>query len=600
LQKVFDTANEGFWEVDNDNITIDVNPKMCAILGKTKEDLIGKDLFEFLTPEGMETIFLHHKEYRDKGQSSSYEISFKRSNSKIINCIVNAAPIFDEFGKKIGTFGMITDITYLKEAEKNLKKQIEKLDCLYEISRLLAIPNISIKDLLYGSLPLITRASNFPEKAFVRISYDENEYKSEKFRETEMKFSIVEDINEKKLEIDVYYLEENEFSEEEINLIKEIEERIKNEISRRETEQENFFLANMIENSSDAIISLNLNGTIISWNKGAEKIYGYTVNEILGKHISILAPSIQSEKDKIILAKIKNGEQIKHFEIKRLRKDGKLLDISLNLSQIKNSKGEIIGRSAIGRDFTEEFEKQKLYQEQILKSSQFKSDFMASMSHELRTPLNSIIGFSDILIEKYYGELNEQQEGYVNNIRSSGAHLLHLISEILDISKIEAGKMELNIEDIQLQKIINQIEITLRPEYEKKKLKFEVIGLNSKQIIFADSVRFKEILFNLLSNAVKYTKVGTIKLEVIELDNYWKFNVVDTGIGIKEEYFETIFNEFVRVQSAYAAFVEGTGLGLSLTRRLVELHGGNISFTSKFNEGSTFTFTLPKKCRLPQ
>ncbi len=598
LQKVFETANEGFWEVDNDNITIDVNLKICDLLGKTKEELIGKDMFEFLTPEGKEIISYQEKEYRDKGQSSSYELSFILSNSKIINCMINAAPIFDEFGKKRGTFGMISDITYLKDAEKKLKKQIEKLDCLYEISRLLAKPNISIKNLLHDSLPLILRVSHYPEMAFARIFYDEYEYKSEKFRETEMKFSIVDCINKKKLEIDVYYIEENNFSEEEINLVKEIEERIKNEILRKEIEQENSILADIVENSNDAILSINLDGIILSWNMGAEKIFGYTTKEILGKLASFLLPSNLPEELNLIIDRIQNGEHISHFETKRIRKDGKLLDISLNASPIKNLKGEIIGLSAIGRDFTEAFEQQKQYQEQILKSSQFKSDFMASMSHELRTPLNSIMGFSDVLIEKFYGGLNDQQEEYVNNVRSSAVHLLNLINDILDISIIEAGKIELNIEDIQLYEIINQIEITLRPEFEKKNLKFEVIGLNSRQVISADSVRFKEILFNLLSNAVKYTKEGMIKLEVFELEDLWKFNVIDTGIGIKEEHFDLIFKEFKRVQSEFVNSVEGTGLGLSLTKKLVELHGGNIGFTSNWGEGSIFTFIIPKKRRM--
>ncbi len=594
LQKVFETANEGFWELNCDDITIDVNPKICEILGKTREEIMGKEVYEFLTPEGKETI-LHQREYREKEQNISYELSFKHSNSEIVDCIVNAAPNYDEFGKRIGSFGLISDITYLKEAEKKLKGQVEKLDILYEISRLLATPNILVKDLLQDSLPFILRAFYNPEETFVRISYDEFEYKSDIFRETEMKFSILENIDEKKLEIDVYIPEENVFSEEEINLIKEIEERIKIEILRREIDNQNFILANIVENSSDAIISLKLDGTIMSWNIGAEKIFGYTVKEILGKNITILTPSDQFNDDRLIRDRNIKGDQITHFETQRLRKDGKILDISLNVSPIKNPNGDITGVSAIGRDFTEEFEKQKLYQEEILKSSQFKSDFMAEMSHELRTPLNSIIGFTDILLEKFYGEINEKQDGYLNNVKTSAEHLLHLINEILDISKIEAGKMELNIENIQLQNIINQIEITLKPVIEKKNLKFELIGLNSEQVIQADLVRFKEIIFNLLSNAIKFTKEGIIKLEVVELEELWKFNVIDTGIGIKEEHFDTIFKEFVRGQSAYVTSVEGTGLGLSLTKRLVELHGGNINFKSKLDEGSIFTFTLPKK-----
>ncbi len=594
MQSVFETANEGFWEADNNDITLDVNPKMCELLGKTREELIGKNSLELLTPEEKELVSYQHKEYRDKGLTSSYEISYIISKSKIVNFIVNAAPIFDEFGEKIGNFAMMTDITYLKEAEKKLKNQIEKLDCLFEISRLLAKPKIAISNLLHDSLNLIILASQNPDKTFGSISYDDYKFKSENFRETELKISILDKINDKKLAIDIYYLDENLISEEEINLIKEIEVRIKNEISRLEIEQDNSILANIVENSGDAIYSTNLDGTIISWNLGAEKIYCYTVNEIMGKKFRFLTPPNLYDECNLILDRISNGEHITHFETKHLRKDGKLLDISLNVSPIKNTTGNIIGLSAIARDFSEEFEKQKLYQEQILKSSQFKSEFMASMSHELRTPLNSIIGFSDILIERYYGELNNKQVDYINNVRFSADHLLNLINDILDISKIEAGKIELNIEDIELNEIITRIEITLRPEYEKKNLKFEVIGLNSKQFISADSVRFKEIIFNLLSNAVKYTKEGMIKFEVIELDKFWEFNVIDTGIGIKEEHFDLIFKEFKRIQSAYTSSVEGTGLGLSLSKKLVELHRGNISFTSKWGVGSTFTFTLPK------
>ncbi|QEE16740.1 PAS domain-containing sensor histidine kinase [Promethearchaeum syntrophicum] len=595
LQSVFKTSNEGFWESNNEDITIDVNPKMCEILGRTREEIIGRDSHELLTPDGKDKISFQHEEYRKKGLSSSYELSFVSSSSKIVNCIVNAAPIFDEFGEKIGTFAMMTDITYLKEAEEKLKKQIEKLDCLFEISRILSKPNITIPKLLHDSLPLILQTSQNPKKTFVSIAYDEFEYKSENFKETDLRISILDRINGKKLEIIVYCENEHIISEEEISLIKEIEERIRNEILRREIEHDNYILANIVENSNDAIISLNIDGSIISWNKGAENVFGYKEKEIKGKNYSLLGPENLTIDQTLIFNEVKNSEHTNHIETKGLSKEGNILDISVTTSLIKNQKGEITGISIIARDFTEVFKNQKLYQEQILKSSQFKSDFMSSMSHELRTPLNSIIGFSDVLLEKYYGELNDQQEIYLNNVKSSAGHLLNLINDILDISKIEAGKVELNIQKISIHKVLKQTEITLRPEFEKKNLKFEMVGLNSEQVVPVDLIRFKEILYNLLSNAIKYTKKGSVKLEVIEEEDLWKFNVIDTGIGIKEEHFDLIFNEFERIQSEYVSSVEGTGLGLSLTKRLVELHGGNISFTSKWEEGSIFTFTLPKK-----
>ncbi|MHA1647525.1 MAG: sensor histidine kinase [Promethearchaeota archaeon] len=240
-------------------------------------------------------------------------------------------------------------------------------------------------------------------------------------------------------------------------------------------------------------------------------------------------------------------------------------------------------------------EQQKLFQDQILKSSAFKSDFMASMSHELRTPLNSIIGFTDVILEGISGEINEKQDKYLNNVKTSALHLLDLINDVLDITKIESGKMDLNIEDVILSKIISQINTMLKPIYEKKNLKFEIQTFDKEIIIRVDRLRFKEILFNLLSNAVKFTKEGFVKLEILDDENYWKFDVIDSGIGIKEDDFALIFQDFKRIRSEDVASIEGTGLGLSLTKRLIEFHGGNISFSSELGKGSTFTFTIPKQ-----
>jgi len=361
-----------------------------------------------------------------------------------------------------------------------------------------------------------------------------------------------------------------------------------------ETIQKKNRLANIVENSNDVIISAQLDRTVISWNKSAEIIFGYSSEEIVGKTLDLIFPSDHLDEVTFISDKIKQGELVNHFETKLKRKDGKLLDISVTASPLKNLKGDIIGLSAIGRDFTETFEQQRKYQDQILKSSQFKTDFMASMSHELRTPLNSVIGFTDVMLERISGELNEEQEKYLTNVKSSALHLLDLINDVLDIAKIESGKIELRIEDVNLSQIINQINTMIKPIYEKKNLKFEVPKFDKKKIIQVDRLRFKEILFNLLSNAVKYTKEGKVSLEFSESEKYWKFDVVDTGIGIKEEDFDMVFQDFKRITSVYGATIEGTGLGLSLTKRLIEFHGGDISFTSVFGEGSTFTFTIPK------
>jgi signal transduction histidine kinase len=249
------------------------------------------------------------------------------------------------------------------------------------------------------------------------------------------------------------------------------------------------------------------------------------------------------------------------------------------------------------KELNKALEQEKLYKEVIKRTSQFKSEFMASMSHELRTPLNSIIGFTDVILERISGEINETQEKYLNNVKFSSLHLLDLINEILDIAKIETGKMVLYLEDVNLSKIISQINTMIKPIYKKKNLKFEVQEIDQEKIIRVDQLRFKEILFNLLSNAMKYTKEGSVKLKFSENEKYWKFDIIDTGIGIKEEDFNLLFQDFKRIRSDYGASIEGTGLGLSLTKKLIECHGGNISFTSIFGKGSTFTFTIPKNIK---
>jgi signal transduction histidine kinase len=246
------------------------------------------------------------------------------------------------------------------------------------------------------------------------------------------------------------------------------------------------------------------------------------------------------------------------------------------------------------QDLNDVLAQEILYKEQLLISSQFKSEFMASMSHELRTPLNSIIGFTDVILERISGEINERQEKYLNNVKTSAMHLLELINDVLDIAKIEAGKMDLQYEDFNLSDILKKVDAMIQPLYKNKNLKFEITKIDKKKVIRIDSRRFMEILYNLLSNAIKYTKKGEVKLKILERKDEWEFNIIDSGIGIANEDFPLIFKEFKRIQSDYSSPQEGTGLGLPLTKKFIEIHGGSLSFTSELGKGSTFTFTIPK------
>ncbi len=254
---------------------------------------------------------------------------------------------------------------------------------------------------------------------------------------------------------------------------------------------------------------------------------------------------------------------------------------------------------------TEELQKTnrelQLAYEEIQTASRMKSQFLAHMSHELRTPLNAIIGFSEILEDRTFGELNDKQGRYVGNILTSSRHLLELINDILDLAKVESGKMELTLDKFLLQDCLAQVSDVVLPLAQSKEIEMQSHVEEDLGLITADEQRFRQILYNLLSNAIKFTpEKGRVDVYVqCKEDDMVEVVVKDTGIGIKKEHQELIFSEFRQVEESYARRYEGTGLGLALTRRLVELHGGRIWVESEEGKGSTFVFTVPQKALSP-
>jgi signal transduction histidine kinase len=227
-------------------------------------------------------------------------------------------------------------------------------------------------------------------------------------------------------------------------------------------------------------------------------------------------------------------------------------------------------------------------------ANRHKSEFLANMSHELRTPLNAIIGFSEVLGERYFGELNPKQLEYANDIHSSGKHLLSLINDILDLSKIEAGRMELDLAEFDMPAALQNAMTLVRERAQRHGIALDLKTDPALGLFHADERKFKQIMLNLLSNAVKFTPEGG-KVGVTAKPNGTtvEIAVADSGVGIAPEDQETIFEEFKQVGTDYTKKAEGTGLGLALTRRFIELHGGTIRVISAPGKGSTFTFTLP-------
>jgi two-component system, NtrC family, sensor kinase len=226
-------------------------------------------------------------------------------------------------------------------------------------------------------------------------------------------------------------------------------------------------------------------------------------------------------------------------------------------------------------------------------ASRHKSEFLANMSHELRTPLNAIIGFSEVLSERMFGELNAKQEEYLKDIHASGQHLLSLINDILDLSKIEAGRMELELTDFHLPTALDNALTLVRERAGRRGIALRMATDEQLDYVRADERKVRQVVLNLLSNAIKFTpEGGRIEVRAVPVDGSIEVSVTDTGVGIAPEDQEAIFEEFRQVGTADKK-VEGTGLGLTLCRKFVELHGGRIWVKSRVDVGSTFTFTIP-------
>jgi two-component system CheB/CheR fusion protein len=232
---------------------------------------------------------------------------------------------------------------------------------------------------------------------------------------------------------------------------------------------------------------------------------------------------------------------------------------------------------------------------ELKRAARVKSEFLANMSHELRTPLNSINGFSEVLFDETFGPLNEKQKQYVNNVLTSGKHLLLLINQILDMAKVEAGKMKLTLSSLSMKSLLNDISLLVADMVAKKRIVMELEIAENMPNIEADDLKVKEIIYNLLSNAVKFTpEGGKIGMRAKQLGSEIEVVVWDTGVGIAAENMGKIFEGFFRVDTPYSRVTEGTGLGLPLSKKLVELHGGKFSVESKgLNQGTSVRFTLP-------
>jgi PAS domain S-box-containing protein len=383
-------------------------------------------------------------------------------------------------------------------------------------------------------------------------------------------------------------------------------------------------LAAIVDNSDDAIIGKDLNSIITSWNQGAERIFGYSAEEMIGTSIMRLIPLERQGEEEEILSCLKRGERFGHFETVRTTKEGRQLHISLTVSPIKDANGRVVGASKIARDITDRklseealrkaqkaaeeanaerqrlLESERAARSETERASRMKDEFLATLSHELRTPLNAVLGWATALRAGHF--LTEELEQGLETIERNARVQAQIIEDLLDMSRIISGKVRLDVQRVDLPAVVAEAIETVRVSASAKGVRLQTIIDPVNAPVTGDPNRLQQVFWNLLSNAIKFTpKGGRIQVLLERVDSHVEVSIIDTGEGISPEFLPYIFDRFQQADASTTRRHGGLGLGLAIVKQLVELHGGSVRVKSSgTGKGATFIVSLPLTVLHPQ
>ena len=363
----------------------------------------------------------------------------------------------------------------------------------------------------------------------------------------------------------------------------------------------------LLESAPDAMVVVDQRGTIVLVNAQTEALFGYRRTELIGQGMEMLVP------ERLRGAHHGHREGYSHEPTPRAmgagrtlnarRKDGSEVPVEISLSPVATADGvlvasairDISARRELEAELRATNETLQQQNQRVEQANRLKTDFLANMSHELRTPLNSIIGFSEILQDGKGGPITETQQEFLGDVLSSAHHLLQLINDILDLAKIEAGKTVFQVGPLDLPELVRRTANTLRPQAEKRGLRLRLEAVEIPEAM-GDAERLRQVLQNFLSNAVKFSREnGVVTLRCLDLGGRYRLEVEDQGIGIREEDQARLFSDFVQLDAGAEKKYQGTGLGLSLSKKIVEQLGGTVGVRSRFGEGSLFFAEFPKQ-----
>jgi PAS domain S-box-containing protein len=346
-------------------------------------------------------------------------------------------------------------------------------------------------------------------------------------------------------------------------------------------------LAAIVASSDDAIVSKDLDGVITSWNRAAEEMFGFAPEEAIGHHISLIVPDDRLDEEAYVLSQVRSGAGITHFETRRRRKDGTLIDIDLTVSPIRSADGTVVGASKIARDITEQKRLRQLADE----ATRMRDEFLAVFSHELRTPLNNVLGNAQLLRKEMSSEYRERA---LDSLERNAQALARLVNDVLESSRIITGKLELSFAPVDADEVVLEAIETIRPTFDAKGVSLAwtiAPGLGVR----GDRDRLLQVIWHVLSNAVKFTAPGeTVTVLAAKGGGSVAITIEDTGIGISSEQLPRVFQRFWQADGTYTREYGGLGIGLALAQHVVELHGGHIQAASAgLGRGTTITIVLP-------
>jgi two-component system, sensor histidine kinase and response regulator len=590
-----------------DGIVTDWNPAAERLYGYSAAEVIGQPLSIICPPDRLDEVATLLEQVRRGHSVEAFETVRRAKDGRLIDVSLTIFPVRNAAGEIIGASATTRDMSKYTQLEQALRTSEQKYRTLVE--QLPAVVYLTaadeMKTLLYISPYLEELVGVSPEQALQRppgetwLDYvcpeDRDRVRELSLRSDEKAEQFRAEYRTLRSDGSYVWIREDSVpiydAQGQISAWQGVLLDISDRIEAEETQAR---LAAIVESAEDAISSLSLDGVITSWNQGAERLYGYSAEEVIGQSFAILLP--EDDETDGLAQFARSIEQPTRFETRRRRADGMEIDVAISLSPIRDRSGRVSGVSSITRDVSDRKRADaelRVALTEAQDATQAKGQFMAILSHELRTPLQAVLGYAEYLLHDPTATFTAEQREDVGYIHQGARRMATLIEQMLDLSRMEAGRLELKIADVDLREIIEQVRQDVAPQAEAKGLTLRVSVAPDLPPVRADADRLRQILLNLAGNAVKFTEEGSVNISATAAPNGVDLAVRDTGIGIAPEAVSRIFEEFQQIDSPQTRRHGGAGLGLAIARGLAERMGGRISVTSEPGEGSTFTLHLP-------